>query len=233
MARYTAGGEMLCLLKEPAKAVDVVLICRIEGINSRMHSEKKRRHLKGERRRKMADAMIDGRKDAVILRCEEAGRLKKFGEKDPLILPNIAVLRKAKEQRLLTKYDLKFSNPALNLYNSSQNEQAQIYSARCRNNRNATFAFDATGGIVKREKSVSHKCKIWTMDELSYFVKSILSVALSHFIGHTPSNNILPSEERIRFLNDKIKGVPINMEEVDDDDANEFSEKRNIERGTF
>lgn len=71
------------------------------------------------------------------------------------------------------------------------------------------------------------------MDELSYFVKSILSVALSHFIGHTPSNNILPSEERIRFLNDKIKGVPINMEEVDDDDANEFSEKRNIERGTF
>lgn len=50
------------LLKEPAKAVDIVLICHIEGINSRMHSEKKRRHLKGERRREMADAMIDGKK---------------------------------------------------------------------------------------------------------------------------------------------------------------------------
>lgn len=68
--------------------------------------------------------------------------------------------------------------------------------------------------------------KISTMDELSYFVKSVLSVALSHFIGHTPSNDILPSEERIRFLNDKIKDVPINMEEVDDDDADEFSEKK-------
>lgn len=69
------------LLKEPAKAVDVVLTCRIESINSRMHSEKKWRHLKGERRRKMANAMIDGRKDAVILQREEAGRLKTFGGK--------------------------------------------------------------------------------------------------------------------------------------------------------
>lgn len=109
------------LLKEPAKAVDVVLTCRIEGINSRMHSGKKRRQLEGERRRKMADAMIDGRKDAIILRREEAGRLKKFREKNPPILPSTAVLRKAKEQHLLKKYDLKFSNPALNLYNSSQN----------------------------------------------------------------------------------------------------------------
>lgn len=163
------------LLKEPVKAVDVVLTCRIVGINSGMHSEKKRRHLKGERRRKMAAAMIDGRKDAVILRREEAGRLKKFGGKNPPILPSTAVLRKAKEQRLLTKYDLKFSNSALNLYNSSQNgkyagcihfigllkfnciywtpEQAQIYLTRCRNNRNATLALDATDGIVKREKS--------------------------------------------------------------------------------
>lgn len=372
------------LLKEPAKAVDIVLTCRIEGINSRMHSEKKRRHLKGERRRKMADAMINGKKDTVILRREEAGRLKKFGGKNPPILPSTAVLRKAKEQRLLTKYDLKFSNSALNLYNSSQNgkyagcihfigllkfnciywtpEQAQIYSARCRNNRNATLALDATGGIVKREKShqphvflyqcvlitnqgsvstfqmvsadhralnianllrfilaanlpvppivvtdfgwalliavaeifgrcsslgdylkkcydavlrksvtlpstyirldVSHviamvsrwnclqrkekilvrrlylRCvaqmyKISNIDELSYFVKSVLSVALSQFIGHTPSNDILPSEERIRYLNDKIKGVPINMEEVDDDDADEFFEKRNIENEEY
>lgn len=108
------------LLKEPAKVVDVVLTCRIGGINSRRHSDKKQRHLKGERRRKMADAMIDGRKDAVTLRSEEAGRLKKFGGKNPPILPSTAVLRKAKEQRLLAKYDLKFSNPALNLYNNSQ-----------------------------------------------------------------------------------------------------------------
>lgn len=32
-------------------------------------------------------------------------------------------------------------------------EQAQIYSARYRNNRNATLALDTTGDIAKREKS--------------------------------------------------------------------------------
>lgn len=78
-------------------------------------------------------------------------------------------------------------------------------------------------------RCVAQMYQISTMDELSYFVKSVLSVALSNFIGHTPSNDILPFEERIRFLNDKIKDVPINTEEVDDDDA-EFSEKINIEK---
>lgn len=54
------------LLKEPAKAVDVVVMCRVEGANFRKHSEKKRRHLRGEQRRKLADALIDGRKDNVF-----------------------------------------------------------------------------------------------------------------------------------------------------------------------
>ena len=119
--------------------------------------------------------MIQGRQDAVILRRKEAGRFKKFGGKMPPILPTTAVLRKAKEQRLLSMYGLKFSNPALNLLDSSKNEkyagcihligllkfsciywrpeQVQIYSARCRKDRNATLAIDATGSIVKREKA--------------------------------------------------------------------------------
>lgn len=65
-----------------------------------------------------------GRKDAIILRREEAGRLKTFGGKNPPILPSTAILRKAKEQRLLAKYDLKFSHPALNLYNSQNGKYA-------------------------------------------------------------------------------------------------------------
>lgn len=161
------------MLKEPAKSVDVVMQCQVVGINNLQHSQKKRRHLKGQRRRKMADALINGRKDAIILRREEAGRLKKFGGKNPPMLPTTAVLRKAKEQRLLKKYGLKFSNPALNLLDSSKNgkcagqihfiallkfnciywtpEQLQIYSARCRKDPDATCALDATGGIAKRE----------------------------------------------------------------------------------
>lgn len=365
------------LLKEPAKAVDVVVMCRVEGTNFRQHSEKKRRHLKGGRRRKLADALIDGRKDAVVLRREEAGRLKKFGGKIPPMLPSTAVLRKAKEQRLLLKYGLKFSNPALNLLNSSRNgrcagqihfigllkfncmywtqEQLQIYSARCRKDTNVTFAIDATGGIAKRESvhephmflyqcmlitnqgsvpvfqmvtadhralniaqflrhilatdapippivvsdfgwalliavaevfgkcssfgdylkrcfeaisfkkvtlpstyirlDVSHliamvarwnclrgkekilvrrfylRCvaqiyQIATIQELTYFVESLLTVALSQYIDKNTSGDMLPSEGRIRFLNDIIKGMPIINEDEEgaEPDAEEDTE---------
>lgn len=63
-----------------------------------------------------------------------------------------------------------------------------------------------------------------TSSSLFFLSSSVISSATLRF------NDILPSEERIRFLNDKIKGVSINMEEVDDDDADEFSENKNTEK---
>lgn len=85
------------LLKEPSKGVDVILQCSIDGIRPESHSGKKRRQLRGARRLNVADYLIDGRKDAMTWRRKEAGRIKKFGGKNPPILPSNEVVRKAKE----------------------------------------------------------------------------------------------------------------------------------------
>ena len=122
------------LLKEPTKGVDVIFQCNIEGIRPDSHSGQKRRQLKGARRIEVADYLIDGGKDAVTWRRKEAGRIKKFGGKNPPILPSNKVIRKVKEQ----KYWLP--------------EQLQICVSRCQSDPNATLAIDATGGIVKRDK---------------------------------------------------------------------------------
>jgi hypothetical protein len=163
------------LLKEPAKDVDVVVKVTIEGLDPKAHTGEKRRQLRGIRRQRVADSLIDMRKDAITWRRKEAARLKQFGGKNPPMLPTNAVLRKAKEQRLIEAYGLQFSNPALNLQkNATQGkylgcihhvallkfncvywrpEQLQIYVARCRKNENAQFIIDATGGIAKRDQS--------------------------------------------------------------------------------
>lgn len=160
------------LLKEPSKDCDVILECNVEGIRAASHSGTKRRQLRGIRRREVADFLIDGGKDAVTWRRKEAARIKKFGDKNPPILPTNEVVRKAKEQRLLKKYGLHFANPAMNLLKSAEHEklvgciqsigllkfnwiywlpeQLQIYVSRVRNDPNATLTIDATGGIAKR-----------------------------------------------------------------------------------
>lgn len=58
--------------------------------------------------------------DAVTFHRQEAKRLKDFDDVEPSILPNAAVLRKAKEQRLLERHGLLYANPILNLLQSSK-----------------------------------------------------------------------------------------------------------------
>lgn len=87
-------------------------------------------------------------------------------------MPNIATLRKAKKQQLLKLHGLEFVNPLLNLLHQSKYEkyadcihsislmkfyciywspeQQQIYTSRCKKNRNAVLTIDATGGIATR-----------------------------------------------------------------------------------
>lgn len=57
--------------------------------------------------------------DVITFRRQEAKRLKDFGDVEPSIIPN-AVLRKAKEQNLLERYGLLYTNPILNLLQSSK-----------------------------------------------------------------------------------------------------------------
>lgn len=104
------------LLKVPSDRIDIIFSCEIKNICSSKHDKNaKKRHLRGNRRAVTADIMIEQRKDAISFRREEGKRLKDFGDNSPPILPSSTVLRKAKEERLLNKYGLMFSNPLLNL----------------------------------------------------------------------------------------------------------------------
>lgn len=157
----------------PSKDTDVIFNCVVKNIYSTKHNKK--RQLKGNRRARAANAMIKERKEAIIYRREEAKRLKAFGDNSPPMLPSTAVLRKAKEERLLNQHGLMFSNPVLNLLNNAKYgkyagsiinigllpfccmywtpEQQLLYTARLKRDPEAFLTIDATGGIVKRESS--------------------------------------------------------------------------------
>ncbi|KOB65684.1 Uncharacterized protein OBRU01_22372 [Operophtera brumata] len=160
------NAKIFCtILKEPSKNSDVILECN----RAVSHSGTKRRQLRGLRRLEVANFLIYGGKDAVTRRRKEDGRIKKIGDKNPPILRTNEVVRKVKEQPLLTKYGLQFGNPAFNLLKSAEHEPLQIYVSRVRNDPHATLTIDATGGIAKREKSLKphiflYQCVLVTRD---------------------------------------------------------------------
>lgn len=110
----------------------LTFICRIENIRPHMHTGKKKKQLRGKRHEKIANQLIEQRKDAITFQREETRRLKNFGGKNPAIVPNIATLRKAKEQQLLKLHGLEFVNPPLNLLHQSKYRKYAgcIYSIR-------------------------------------------------------------------------------------------------------
>lgn len=94
------------LKSAPMKNVDVIFLCCIENICPDLHTSEKKRQLRGQRRKEVANKLIEQNKDAMIFRQDEAKRLKKFGGKNMPIVPSAAVLRKAKKQQLLKIYGL-------------------------------------------------------------------------------------------------------------------------------
>lgn len=100
---------------QPARKEDVIFNIVIENNMARLHTGQKERQLRGERRDKVAQHLIETRKAASTYRRQEAAKLKKFGDMDPSVLPSNQVLRKAKEEALLKKYGLQYGNYALNL----------------------------------------------------------------------------------------------------------------------
>lgn len=63
--------------------------------------------------------------------------------------------------------------------------------------------------LVRRfyKRCIRKATQISNLEDLSYFIESILVVSLSKCIGSNKNNEPLPSVERLKFLNDKIKGV--------------------------
>ncbi|KAK2578404.1 hypothetical protein KPH14_012736, partial [Odynerus spinipes] len=321
------------LQKVPAKDVDVIFLCDVENIRPALHEGKKKRQLRGKHREKVANQLIEQRKDAVTFQREAAQQMKKFGGKNLPIVPHATTLRKAKEQQLLKLHRLESANPPLNLLNEAKNgkfagcihsislltfycfywlpEQQQIYTAWCRHNPDCILTIDATVGIAKRLNThdphvflyqcvprppivvcdfgralvnavaqefgkcndlqeylqkcyncvargfsevpatymrldVSHFvamvarwkclnmtviaarrfymrciCQIYQMDDfenVTFYIESLLAVALSESIGFAAEGKAVPSEIRMQALTNIIKGV--NLKEIENNIEN-------------
>lgn len=156
----------------PRNNVDVKIHFTTHNITEEKHSYKKKRFLKGKRRQIVTNVLIDKKLDAVTFRRHEAKRLKDFGDVEPSIIPNSAVLLKAKEQALIDRYGFLHINPSLNLLESAKQgkyhgaihnvglleffciywstEQQLLYKSRNKKNSTGFMTIDATGGVIRR-----------------------------------------------------------------------------------
>lgn len=111
------------ILHRPCDNVDIKIHFTILNLQEEKHSYQTKRQLKNKRRKIVSNLLIDKKMDAITFRRQEAKRLLDFGDIEPSIIPSPAVLRKAKEQRLLESYGLLYSNLVLNLLQSSKQEK--------------------------------------------------------------------------------------------------------------
>lgn len=67
--------------------------------------------------------------------------------------------------------------------------------------------------------------QIKDLDELTHFMESVIVVALSKCIGSGPNDEVLPSVHRMRYLNNRIKGVELKNDNDDEDDIEATSKE--------
>lgn len=180
-AKYYIGIHGICkecnanikgrIIEKPRDNVDIKIHFIISNVQEEKHSYITKRQLRGKRRKIVSATLIERKIDAITFRRQEAKRLKDFDDIELSIIPNAAVLRKAKEQRLLERHGLSYANPILNLLQSSKQgkhsaihniglldffciywnlEQQLLYRARNKKNSIGFMTIDATGGVIKR-----------------------------------------------------------------------------------
>jgi len=94
------------IMRRPCDDVNVKIHFTAFNIEEGNHLYEKKRQLRGQRRKIVTKTLIENKMDAMTFRREEAKCLKDFGDVEPSIIPDAAVLRKAKKQSLLEKYGL-------------------------------------------------------------------------------------------------------------------------------
>lgn len=89
--------------------------------------------------------------------------------------------------------------------------------------------------LVRRfyKRCIGKASQISNLRDLSYFIESILVVSLSKCIGSSVNDKPLPSVERLKFLNDKIRGVQLKNDDdeinAETDEEKEFDAEENPE----
>lgn len=164
------GAKLVGILySKPMKGNDIIFECTLTGFSSDVKHTKKRQ-LRGALREKIASNLVDGNKSANVWRNEEANRIMAFNDDVPPILYDTTVLRKAKEEELDKRLQLKNTDPIENLYTAKHirltgiihnigmdpfycmywtQEQQLMYKTAHKDN-NSFLAIDATGSIGKK-----------------------------------------------------------------------------------
>lgn len=108
-------------IKKTKGNVDVIFECKLKNFKHGF-LYKKKRQLKGHLREKIASQLLENKEDASTWRTNETKHLMNNGNLIPPILYDATVLRKAKQQELDRRLELKHNNPILNLKSNNRYE---------------------------------------------------------------------------------------------------------------
>ncbi|GAA6084538.1 golgin subfamily A member 6-like protein 22 isoform X1 [Tachysurus ichikawai] len=84
---------------EPEINCPVVLNCLIKNIDGSIHTGCSKRAMSGNLHVQVSKELCEGRMEPHVWRASEATKLMDFGDPEPSHLPNLATMRKAKQER--------------------------------------------------------------------------------------------------------------------------------------
>ncbi|XP_060748439.1 chromobox protein homolog 1a isoform X2 [Tachysurus vachellii] len=158
---------------EPEINCPVVLNCLIKNTDGSIHTGCSRRAMSGVQktlRVQVSKELCEGRMEPHVWRALEATKLMDFGDPEPSHLPNLATMRKAKQERndlelgdkdpIFSLQMLKYSEPhsgsikdiGLNKFFCHYWSQTQLYMYKSlsKMSTNPVVSFDATGSVVRK-----------------------------------------------------------------------------------
>ncbi len=156
--------------REPEMNSPMMLKCFIKNTDDSLHTGCSKRLMSGNLRVQISKELCEGRMESHVWRASEATKLMDFGDPEPSHLPNLATLRKAKQERnaleqgdkdpILSLQMLKYSAPhsgsikdiGLDKYFCHYWSQTQMYMYKSlsKTSTNPTVSFDATGSVVRK-----------------------------------------------------------------------------------
>ncbi len=85
--------------REPEMNSPMMLKCFIKNTDDSLHTGCSKRPMSGNLRVQIYKELCEGRMESHVWRASEATKLMDFGDPEPSHLPNLATLRKAKQER--------------------------------------------------------------------------------------------------------------------------------------
>ncbi len=156
--------------KKPEINSTMMFRCSLKNTDDSLHIGCSKRAMSGNLRVQISKELCEGRKEPHVWRASEATKLMDFGDPEPSHLPNLATLRKAKQERndlelgdkdpILSLQMLKYSAPhsgsikdiGLDKFFCHYWSQTQMYMYKTlsKTSTNPTVSFDATGSVVRK-----------------------------------------------------------------------------------